>query len=205
MTPPPQSPPKSPSRGIGSSARWLLPTILLAAAVLAVAATTELPGTRRPFDVLSESHKQYCKPCPHALPARVRFVLWDTEHTAWEGSNARRWMGFIPGTRQRERREVIQVSALRVVWDAERSELHPNGSLRIFVRPTLNPTLSAYVMKLTGITQAEVRGLPCTPPWPFHSLRDDASSAVEKNPERAIGSFGPGAGGAGVVLPTYFR
>ena len=26
-------------------------------------------------------------------------VLWDTEQTSWEGSNARRWKGFIPGTK----------------------------------------------------------------------------------------------------------
>ena len=29
------------------------------------------------------------------------FVVWDTEQTKWEGSNARRWKGLIPGTMQR--------------------------------------------------------------------------------------------------------
>ena len=41
------------------------------------------------------------------MPGQV--LIWDTEHTSWEGSYQRGWRGFVPGTTQREWREIIQV------------------------------------------------------------------------------------------------
>lgn len=35
------------------------------------------------------------------LSHTLSFVLWDTETTAWEGSNERGWSGFVPGARGR--------------------------------------------------------------------------------------------------------
>jgi hypothetical protein len=99
-----------------------------------------------------------CKPCAHKPAAQTIFILWDTEHTSWEGSNARGWRGFIPGTRRREARELIQVSAMRVIWDTSRKQLTAADSMRLFVRPAINPKLSSYVLQLTNISQAEVDG-----------------------------------------------
>ncbi|KAL1499986.1 hypothetical protein AB1Y20_012664 [Prymnesium parvum] len=132
-----------------------------------------------------------CAPCAISPPRRAEIILWDTEQTAWEGSNARGWSGVVPGTRRREYREVIQLSALRVLWDPATSSLRAADQLRTFVRPTLNPTLSAYVQRLTNISQAQVdAGLP------FHA-------AVRAFLRFASRGGAPGAGGACVPLLSW--
>lgn len=73
------------------------------------------------------------------------FVLLDTEYTAWEGSQARKWTG--PG----EFREIVQVGMIRV--GPGLTEL---DSLMRFVRPIKNPILSDYFKNLTHITQERV-------------------------------------------------
>ena len=103
---------------------------------------------------------------PHEQQS-VDLVLWDTEQTAWEGSNGRRWMGTIPGSSRRETREIIQLSALRATLHPPTGGHHPSrpsgwslkrleGSLHVVVKPRINPQLSRYVTDLTNITQAEV-------------------------------------------------
>ena len=82
------------------------------------------------------------------------FVLWDLELTAWAGSVERNFQGFIPGTNEREHREVIQIAALRVVRTQD--GLAPGPSLRLFVKPHLHPTLSQYIQQLTNISQAQI-------------------------------------------------
>jgi len=73
-----------------------------------------------------------------------RFVLMDTEFTAWEGPT-RGW--DQPG----KYKEIIQIGC--VACDANLSE---TGSLSIYVRPEKNPILSEYIKNLTGITQDHV-------------------------------------------------
>lgn len=75
-----------------------------------------------------------------------RFVILDTEYTAWEGSLERQWSG--PG----EDRELVELAAIRV----EASSLAEIGSFRRLVRPRLRPRLSGYFVRLTGISQAEL-------------------------------------------------
>jgi inhibitor of KinA sporulation pathway (predicted exonuclease) len=75
-----------------------------------------------------------------------RFVILDTEYTAWEGSLERHWSN--PG----EHRELVELAAIRV----EASTLAEIGSFRRLVRPRLRPLLSDYLVRLTGISQAEV-------------------------------------------------
>lgn len=84
-----------------------------------------------------------------------KILLYDTEYTAWEGSQARRW------SEPWEHREIIQIAALRV--DLE-DGMKPEASFARFVRPRHNPILSEYICDLTGITQAEVdeKGIPFT-------------------------------------------
>lgn len=74
-------------------------------------------------------------------------VVYDLEYTTWEGARERRWSG--PG----EHREVVQIGAVRLDDGAE---------LSLLVKPRLNPTLSAYFVSLTGVTQDQVddHGLP---------------------------------------------
>jgi inhibitor of KinA sporulation pathway (predicted exonuclease) len=73
-------------------------------------------------------------------------VVFDLEFTAWEGSMAHRWLR--PG----EYTEIVQIGALKVDVD-----FVPQESLDILVRPRLNPVLSPYLERLTGITTEEVR------------------------------------------------
>lgn len=80
-----------------------------------------------------------------------RFVLLDTEYTAWEGSQARKWTG--PG----EFREIVQVGMIRVG-----PGLTEIDALKRYVKPIKNPILSDYFKNLTHITQEEVdsQGVP---------------------------------------------
>ncbi len=75
-------------------------------------------------------------------------MLYDTEFTAWEGSVARHWQG------EGEHRELLQVAALKV-------ELHSKGldvieQFNTLIKPRINPTLSDYIIELTGITQSHI-------------------------------------------------
>lgn len=72
-------------------------------------------------------------------------VIFDLELTAWPGSAQRNWSG--PG----EHPEIIQIGAVRL--DHELSEI---GALDLAIRPRLNPVLSDYIIKLTGLTQERV-------------------------------------------------
>lgn len=78
-----------------------------------------------------------------------KILLYDTEYTAWEGSQARRW------SEPWEHREIIQIAALRVCLE---DGMESEASFARFVRPRHNPILSEYIRELTGITQADVDG-----------------------------------------------
>jgi len=74
-------------------------------------------------------------PMPHA-------IIFDLEFTAWPGSMERHWMA--PG----EFREVVQIGAVKV--DAR--NLAATAQFDCLVKPRLNPVISDYLGKLTGIT-----------------------------------------------------
>jgi inhibitor of KinA sporulation pathway (predicted exonuclease) len=73
-------------------------------------------------------------------------VVFDLEFTAWEGSVAHRW------SRPGEFTELVQVGALRV--DARSFAVE--AEMDVLVRPRLNPVLSGYFARLTGITNEEL-------------------------------------------------
>jgi inhibitor of KinA sporulation pathway (predicted exonuclease) len=73
-------------------------------------------------------------------------IVFDLEFTAWSGSLESRWLR--PG----EFKEVVQIGAIKV--DAESwDEIAPFDAL---VRPRINPTITAYLETLTGITNAAI-------------------------------------------------
>ncbi len=74
------------------------------------------------------------------------FILFDTEYTAWEGSQERKWTG------KGERREIVQVGAVRV----SNRTLHVESTYTCFIRPRYNPILSDYFKNLTHITQNDI-------------------------------------------------
>lgn len=115
-------------------------------------------------------------------------VLFDTEYTAWEGSQARRW------SEPWEHREVIQIAALRV--DPTRGYAE-TGRFQRLVRPARNPDLSAYIRALTGLRQADIdaRGVP----FPL-AYADFAAFCAEGSP--ALFSWGddPGVLGENCAL-----
>ena len=71
-----------------------------------------------------------------------RAVIFDLEFTAWDGSMQSRW------TRPGEHTEVVQIGAVKL--DAE--SLKEVDCFEMLVRPRINPTLSDYLVELTGIT-----------------------------------------------------
>lgn len=77
----------------------------------------------------------------------VQFILFDTEYTAWEGAQERKWTG------PNEHREIVQIGAIRV----NGKTLAEGGDpFDVFVKPVRNPTLSTFFTNLTGITQETV-------------------------------------------------
>lgn len=80
-------------------------------------------------------------------------VVFDLELTAWEGSMAAGW------SRPGEYREVIQIGGVRL---GPAPALTERDAFSALVRPVRNPALSAYIVALTGITQAMLDrdGLP---------------------------------------------
>ena len=80
------------------------------------------------------------------IPAK--FVIYDTEYTAWEGSFERNWSD--PG----EYRELIQLGAIKV--ELSREGFEQIESMLIPCKPTINPVLSDYIQNLTGITQDHI-------------------------------------------------
>lgn len=75
-------------------------------------------------------------------------VIYDTEFTAWEGSNKRNWKG------EGEHRELIQLAALKIAvgpWGVDILE-----RFNSLIKPYINPQLSDYITDLTGITQAHI-------------------------------------------------
>ena len=65
------------------------------------------------------------------------YILFDTEFTAWEGSQKRNW------SNDNEYREIIQISALKI----KNSKIL--DKLNIYVKPCINKILSDYIINLT--------------------------------------------------------
>ncbi len=86
----------------------------------------------------------YPDPPLQAWPSQRSLIVIDLEFTAWEGSHARGWNG------EQEYREIIQIGAVEVVQHERTLAL--KAELDILVRPAINPELSDYITKLTGIT-----------------------------------------------------
>ncbi len=78
------------------------------------------------------------------LPKEI--VIWDSEFTAWSGSEKRAWTG------PQDVKELIQIGAVRL----RTSDLSELDSFEVLIKPVVNKTLSDYFIKLTGITQDEV-------------------------------------------------
>lgn len=78
----------------------------------------------------------------------ANFVIYDTEFTAWEGSQARNW------SQPWEDKELIQIGAVKVhISEAGCVVL---DSFQTYIKPLINPQLSDYIVSLTGITQTTV-------------------------------------------------
>jgi inhibitor of KinA sporulation pathway (predicted exonuclease) len=78
--------------------------------------------------------------------ASPTITIFDLEYTAWECSMARHWL--TPG----EYREVVQIGAVKL--DADNFAVL--DEFETLVLPRINPVLSPYFEKLTGITSRQV-------------------------------------------------
>lgn len=71
-------------------------------------------------------------------------ILFDTEYTAWKGSQERNWS--LPN----EHKEIIQIAAYKI------KDFKIIDTLNLYVKPSINKTLSPYIIKLTGITNEQL-------------------------------------------------
>lgn len=76
---------------------------------------------------------------------QVELILYDTEFTAWPGSNRRGW------NQPWEHKELIQLAAVRVSYTRQSATVV--GSFNELIKPSINPQLSDYISQLTGISQ----------------------------------------------------
>lgn len=74
-------------------------------------------------------------------------VIYDLEFTTWSGVLERSWSG------KDEYREIIRIGAIRIDLDS----LQEIEELDVFVKPAVNPILSNYCVKLTGITNEQIQ------------------------------------------------
>lgn len=73
-------------------------------------------------------------------------IVFDLEFTSWEGAMRGRWLA--PG----QFKEVVQIGAVRL----DAGTLVETGTLNLLVKPRINPVLSDYLTRLTGITNARL-------------------------------------------------
>jgi len=76
------------------------------------------------------------------------FIIFDTEFTSWEGSRERNWSDKY------EERELVQIGALKV--KKLKTTIKVVKKLNIYIKPRINPILSDYFKKLTGIEQSTI-------------------------------------------------
>jgi hypothetical protein len=74
-------------------------------------------------------------------------VIYDLELTTWSGANERHWSG------KDEYREIIRIGAISIDLD----NLQEIEALDVFVKPSVNPVLSDYCVKLTDITNEQIQ------------------------------------------------
>ncbi len=72
------------------------------------------------------------------------YVIYDTEFTSWKGCHKNGWL-------PPQHKEIIQIAAIKI--DDAFNEIE---RFDVYVKPTLNPKLSDYIIELTGITQQNV-------------------------------------------------
>jgi inhibitor of KinA sporulation pathway (predicted exonuclease) len=75
----------------------------------------------------------------------MKYLVTDTEYTTWEGALESGWAG--PG----QHREIFQLGA--VLTDSAFREIE---SVVILVRPKINPMLSDFAQRLTGVSQIQL-------------------------------------------------
>jgi len=78
----------------------------------------------------------------------MQIILYDTEFTAWEGSQERNW------SLHWEYKEIIQFSAKKLHLTALNFDLI--DEFHTFVKPIKNVQLSNYIMELTKINQDQI-------------------------------------------------
>lgn len=85
-------------------------------------------------------------------PKTGTVTVFDTEFTAWEGSQARNW------SEPWESIELVEIGAVR----CDAATFGILDSFQVLVLPKRNPVLSDYFVALTGITQADLdeKGVP---------------------------------------------
>ena len=76
------------------------------------------------------------------------FILFDTEFTAWGGSQQRNWCLFW------EHKEIISISALKI--KKTKNKLEIINKFNCYIQPRINKKLSSYIENLTGITQYKI-------------------------------------------------
>jgi inhibitor of KinA sporulation pathway (predicted exonuclease) len=112
-----------------------------------------------------------------AFPKEI--VLYDTEYTAWEGSQARKWSG------PNEHREIIEIGAIIV----ETGSFTETSSLDLYIKPRINPTLSDFIIGLTKISQArlDMEGIDFADAWRrFNEWRGDRPAYAFGKDEQVI-------------------
>ena len=75
----------------------------------------------------------------------MNYIIFDLEYTAWDGAERRL---------KSAEREVIQIGAIKINFDD--TDINIVSTFQEFVKPTVNPQLSDYIINLTGITQQNV-------------------------------------------------
>jgi len=98
-------------------------------------------------DTMIRGNQDSAPAMPIPRPQEVAsLTVFDLEYTAWECSMARHWLE--PG----QFKEVVQIGAVKL----DGQSLQVLGEFDLLVKPRINPVLSPYFERLTGISNDEV-------------------------------------------------
>lgn len=78
------------------------------------------------------------------------FIIMDLEWTSWHGNYYGKYNQFEKRS-AKQKKEIIQIGAIKINKDFKIIK-----KLNIYVKPKINPKLSRYIIKLTGITQTTI-------------------------------------------------
>jgi inhibitor of KinA sporulation pathway (predicted exonuclease) len=78
------------------------------------------------------------------------YIITDLEWTSWKGNYTGKYKQYEKRSKK-QKKEIIQIGAIKI-----NEKFKIIKKINIYIKPRINPILSKYIIKLTGITQKTI-------------------------------------------------